>query len=165
MRKLLVYTCFLFLSMIANAQADTANNYVKGFTTIPAFNINLVPDSSFYSNANLQKNKPFMIMFFSPDCDHCQKQTKDILAYKNELKEVQILMVSVLPNKFNRPFFEEYKLAAVPNIKLGTDLTYKLRQLYQVKTLPAMYVYDVNGNLAKAFVGNIDVPAIINAVK
>jgi thioredoxin-related protein len=42
----------------------------------------------FYSNINVQKNKPFMIMFFSPDCDHCQKQTKDILAYKNELKEV-----------------------------------------------------------------------------
>src|SRR5688572_32126208 len=152
MRKLLVYTCFLFSSVMANAQADSANNYVKGFTTIPAFNINLVPDSSFYSNANLQENKPFMIMFFSPDCDHCQKQTKDILAYKNELKNLQILMVSVLPNKFNRPFFEEYKLDAVPNIKLGTDLSYKLRQLYQVKTLPAMYVYDVNGNLAKAFV-------------
>jgi thioredoxin-related protein len=40
-----------------------------------------------------------MIMFFSPDCDHCQKQTKELLAYKKELKDIQILMVSVLSYK------------------------------------------------------------------
>ncbi len=165
MKKISLLMGCILTTFMTFAQVGTANDYVKGFTKIPPFSINLVPDSSYFTNANLKKDKPLMVMFFSPDCDHCQKQTKDILAYKNELKDVQILMISVLPNKFNLPFFEEYQLAKVQNIKLGTDLTYKLRQVYQVKTLPAMYVYDVNGNLAKAFVGNVNVPSIIDAVK
>ena len=165
MKKFVLLTGFIFTAFFGFGQIDTADNYIKGFTSLPAFSINLVPDSSYYTNANLQKNKPVMMMFFSPDCDHCQKQVKDILAYRKDLKDLQIIMISVLPNKFNRPFFDEYQLAAFPNIKLGTDLTYKLRQLYQVKTLPAMYVYDLNGNLAKAFIGNINIPAIIDAVK
>ena len=106
-----------------------------------------------------------MIMFFSPDCDHCQKQTKEMLAYKEELKNIQIMMISALSYKDSKTFYNEYGLASMPNVKLGTDPSYKLRQIYRVQTMPAMYVYDKNGTLAKAFVGNIDVPRIIDAVK
>jgi len=106
-----------------------------------------------------------MIMLFSPDCDHCQQQTKELLAYKDELKNIQILMVSVLPYTDSKNFYQEYGLARMPNVRLGVDPTYKLRQIYRLQTMPAMYVYDKNGNLAKAFVGNIGVPFILDAVK
>ena len=106
-----------------------------------------------------------MIMFFSPDCDHCQKQTKELLAYKKELQNIQIMMVSVLSYKDSKTFYNEYGLASMPNVKLGTDPSYKLRQIYRLQTMPAMYVYNKTGTLAKAFVGNIDVPRIIDAVK
>ncbi|MEO6720690.1 MAG: TlpA disulfide reductase family protein [Ferruginibacter sp.] len=148
-----------------NAQTDTANDYVNKFLTIPAFRINTAPDSSFYGNEQLKKNAPFMIMFFSPDCDHCQKQTKELLAYKNELKNIQIIMVSALPYNDSKNFYNEYGLASMPNVKLGTDPSYKLRQIYRLQPMPAMYVYDKNGTLAKAFVGNISVPSILDAVK
>ncbi len=149
----------------AIGQSDTAKNYVQGFMTIPEFKINTEPDSSFYTNSDLNKNKAFMIMFFSPDCDHCQQQTKEMLAYKQELKDLQILMVSVLPHQYNKDFYEAYNLSSMPNLRMGTDITHKLRLLYRITTFPAMFVYDVKGNLAKAFVGNITIPAIIDAVK
>ena len=125
----------------------------------------MLGDSSIFVKEDLHKNKATRFIIFGPDCEHCQDEARQIMARQKELKDLQIIMVSILPNKFNRPFFDEYGLAAVPNIKLGTDLTYQLRKLYQVKTLPAMYVYDLDRNLAKAFVGNINVPAIIDAVK
>jgi thioredoxin-related protein len=161
---------FLVLFFIASvfagfAQNNSDNDYVKQFTTIPGFNINTVPDSSFFTNEKLVKNTPFMIMLFSPDCDHCQQQTKELLAYKDELKNIQILMVSVLPYTDSKNFYQEYGLARMPNVRLGVDPTYKLRQIYRLQTMPAMYVYDKNGNLAKAFVGNIGVPFILDAVK
>jgi len=146
------------------SQRDSADNYVKGFLTIPAFKINIVPDSSMFTNDNLKKNMPVMIMFFSPDCDHCQKQIKEMMAYKQELKNIQIVMISPLSYKDNKTFYDEYALASMPNIRLGFDVTFKLRNLYQTTTYPSMYVYDKNGTLAKAFVGNIAVPAIIAAV-
>ncbi len=152
------------MAITSFSQRDSADNYVKGFLTIPAFKINIVPDSSMFTNDNLKKNMPVMIMFFSPDCDHCQKQIKEMMAYKQELKNIQIVMISPLSYKDNKTFYDEYALASMPNIRLGFDVTFKLRSLYQTTTYPSMYVYDKNGTLAKAFVGNIGVPAVIAAV-
>lgn len=153
------------IALSSFSQKDSADNYVKGFLTIPAFKINIVPDSSLYTNDNLKKNMPLIIMFFSPDCDHCQKQIKEMMAYKEELKNIQIVMISPLSYKDNKIFYDEYALARMPNTRLGFDITFKLRNLYKTTTYPSMYVYDRNGTLAKAFVGNIGVPAIIDAVK
>jgi thioredoxin-related protein len=165
LKTFILAIAFIAATSIANAQKDTSNDYVNKFISIPHFNLNVVPDSSFYSSANLKKNSPVMIMFFSPDCDHCQRQTKELLAYKKELKDIQIVMVSVLSYNDSKTFYNEYGLAGMSNVKLGTDPSYKLRQIYKVQTMPAMYVYDKNGTLAKAFVGNIDVPRVIDAVK
>lgn len=152
-------------SLTGFTQQNSDNDYVKGFLSIPEFKINTVPDSSFYTSAELKKGEPFMMMFFSPDCEHCQRQTKELLAYKKELSGIQIVMISPLSFQDNKNFYDEYDLKSMPNVKMGTDVTFKLRLLYKITTFPSMYVYDKNGTLAKAFVGNIDVPAILNAVK
>jgi len=147
------------------AQKDTTDNYVNRFLAIPAIKINIVPDSTVYTNVNLKKNTPFILMFFNPDCDHCQKETKELLAYKEELKDVQILMVSTASYPGIKDFYEAYGLSSMPNIKLGQDVNSKLGSIYQLRTYPSIFVYDNKGILAKAFVGNIGVPAILDAVK
>ncbi len=149
----------------ATAQQPPLPNSLSKFETIPAFNIYTVPDSIAFANKNLQKNRPLVIMFFSPDCDHCQKETKELLAYKEELKNIQILMVSPSSYGAVKQFYEEYTLSAMPNIKLGNDINYALGSIYQLKTFPSIFIYDQFGKLAKAFVGNIGVPAILDAVK
>ncbi len=161
---ILLLTIICTASMVL-AQADaSAKNYAR-YENIPSFNINIVPDSSVFSNNNLQKGKPLVIMFFSPDCEHCQKETKELLAYKEELKNIPVLMASPSSYPAVKQFYEEYALAGMPNIKMGQDNNFKLGSIYQLKTFPSIFVYDHNGKLAKAFVGNIGVPAIIEATK
>ncbi|MEO6546417.1 MAG: TlpA disulfide reductase family protein [Ferruginibacter sp.] len=165
MKKILF---LLFLSIATTgifAQKDTSDNYVKAFTVIPAFKINIVPDSMIFTNENLKKNTPFVLMFFSPDCEHCQKETKELLAYKEELKGIQLLMVSTASYKDIKDFYQTYGLSAMPNVKLGQDVNLKLGLIYKIRTFPSIYVYDNSGSLAKAFVGNIGIPAILDAVK
>ena len=147
------------------AQKDTTDNYVNKFISIPTFKINIVPDSSLFTNENLKKNKPFILMFFSPDCDHCQMETKELIAYKTELKDIQILMVSGAGFREINDFYNDFRLSAIPNIKLGQDVNLKLASIYKIRTYPSIYVYDYRGTLAKAFVGNIGVPAILDAVQ
>jgi thiol-disulfide isomerase/thioredoxin len=147
------------------AQKDTADNYINRFITIPAFKINIVPDSSAYSNQHLKKNTPLVVMFFSPDCDHCQNETKELLAYKKELKGIQVLMVSSASYKEIKDFYELFQLSSIPNIKVGQDVNFKLGSIYKMRTYPSIFVYDNKGRLAKAFVGNIGVLAILDAVK
>lgn len=147
------------------AQKDTADNYVNNFMAIPAIKINIVPDSSVFTNQNLNTSSPFILIFFNPDCEHCQKETKELLAYKEELKNIQILMVSSASYPEIKNFYETYGLSSMPNIKLGQDVNVKLGSIYKLRIYPSIFVYDNRGTLAKAFVGNIGVPAILDAVK
>ena len=73
-------------------------------------------------------------------------------------------MVSGAPFKEIIDFYNDYGLSSLPNIKLGQDVNFKLGSIYKIRTYPSIFVYDQKGILAKAFVGNIGVPAILNAV-
>jgi thiol-disulfide isomerase/thioredoxin len=147
------------------SQQDATANTLNNIQHIPSFNIFTAPDSTAFSSEQLKKNKPFVLIFFSPDCDHCQKETKELLAYKEELKGLQILMVSPSSLTLIKNFYEDYNIASMPNIVMGQDLNYAIGVKYQIRTFPSIYVYDGTGTLAKAFVGNVGVPAILDAVK
>jgi thiol-disulfide isomerase/thioredoxin len=157
-----VFSCFSFIS---NAQQDATAATLNNIQHVPVFKIFTVPDSTAFTNEQLKKNKPFVLMFFSPDCDHCQKETKELLAYKAELKGLQIVMVSPAAFSEIKTFYEDYNIASMTNIIMGKDLYYTLGLKYQPRTYPSIFVYDSSGILAKAFVGNIGVPAILDAVK
>ncbi len=152
-------------SIVLFAQNESDNNNVNNFLAIPAFKLLAVPDSLEFTNQYLKKNSPVVVVFFSPDCDHCQSETKELLAYKEELKQIQILMVSNAPYPEIKAFYETYQLASMPNVKVAQDINLKLGLVYKIRTYPSLFVYDQKGNLAKAFVGNIGVPAIVDAVK
>jgi hypothetical protein len=104
-------------------------------------------------------------MFFSPDCDHCHKQTKELLAYKSELKEVQILLLSVAPFREIKDFYDTFGLASMSNVKVGQDVNFKMGITYNVRTYPSIFLYDQKATLAKAYIGNIGVPAILEALR
>ncbi len=147
------------------AQPQNSNEYVNKFVSIPAIAVTTIPDSTIFTNINLQKNTPFCIMFFSPDCDHCHKQTKELLAYKEELKGIQILLLSIAPYQEIKNFYDEFGLSAMPNLSIGQDINFKLGSTYRISTYPSIFLYDQKGNLAKAFIGNIGIPAILDALR
>ena len=147
------------------AQPQNSNEYVNKFVSIPAIAVTTIPDSTIFTNINLQKNTPFFIMFFSPDCDHCHIQTKELLAYKEELKGIQILLLSIAPYQEIKNFYDEFGLSAMPNLSIGQDVNFKLGSTYRISTYPSIFLYDQKGNLAKAFIGNIGIPAILDALR
>ena len=165
MKKLIVLLLFTASNLLCFAQKDETAATLNNIQNAPAFKIYKAPDSTAFTNDQLKKNKPFVLMFFNPDCDHCQKETKELLAYKEELKGLQIVMVSPAAFGLIKSFYEEYNIASMPNIIMAQDQNYTLGSKYQLRTYPSIFVYDNSGKLAKAFVGNVGVPAILDAVK
>lgn len=157
-----VFSCF---SLISNAQQDATAATLNNIQHLPVFKIYTAPDSTAFTNEQLKKNKPVVLMFFSPDCDHCQKETKELLAYKEELKGLQIVMASPAAFVEIKRFYEDYNIASMNNIIMGKDQNYALGLKYQLRTYPSVFVYDATGTLAKAFIGNVSVPTILEAVK
>lgn len=143
----LIAICITFSVL---AQTDTSQKYFK-FPTIPTFNILKVPDSSSFTKNDLQKMKPTVLFFFNPDCDHCHQETKNLIKKIDKLKDVQILMISILDFNSIKKFYNEYKMARYPNITMARENTYNLPGFYNIHSIPDVYVYDKQGNFLKTF--------------
>lgn len=151
--------------MIAGAQNNLQVSNTAKFETIPSFNIHTIPDSSNYSNKNIKRNKPFILMFFSPDCEHCQHEVKELIANKSKFKNIPILLLSPANYAEIKTFYKEFGVAKMPNITVAHDDNYTMSRLYQLKTFPTMFIYDRAGKLTKTFVSNVAIPDILKAVK
>ena len=156
----LIFAIFCFTSI--NAQKTTVTDTTKvaekppvpayeRLNEVPPFNLLLVNDSTMFAKANLEKKKPTMIFIFSPSCDHCKKATEEMIAKFDKFKNVNILMATVTKYQYAKKFYDENNLKNYPNIKMGVDADYFLGRFYEVRTYPAIFLYDKKGLFKKYF--------------
>ncbi|MEJ7611700.1 MAG: hypothetical protein WKF88_11025 [Ferruginibacter sp.] len=142
---------FLSPAVFAQISDDSIPAYMR-IPTVPPFKLMLAPDSMPFTKDQLKKKKPVIIMIFSPDCDHCLHSTEDMLAQYNDLKKAEIIMATALAFQHVKKFYRDYKLADYPAVKAGMDNTNFLGLFYEVRSYPAIYLYDKKGKF-KAFFG------------
>lgn len=168
-RLTILFICSLFLTIFAQAQtapevpakADTAL-YLR-FPFVPPFNLYKVPDSTLFTKADLKKKKATLLMVFSPDCDHCQHETKELTDKIKLFKKVQIVMASWLPYDQIKQFYQDYHIANYPNITMGWDKVFMLPPYYKLQNLPFMALYDKKGNLISVFEGSVKLDKVAEA--
>lgn len=170
MRIIFILLTALFVSASINAQTntgkantDTLAPYQKN-SSIPPFSIQ-TPDSSWFSKVKLKPNKPTLILYFSPDCGHCQIETEEVLSKMKELANLQIVMVTSRPFEDMVNFAEHYKISRFPSIKIGSDPSRMVTQFYAVKFTPFSALYDKKGKLVKVYEKGIDMPELITLIK
>ncbi|MEO6524758.1 MAG: hypothetical protein ABIN91_23940 [Mucilaginibacter sp.] len=126
---------------------------------IPHYRL-LSQDSTYITQDNLKKGKPTMIIYFSPDCTHCQKLTyefqdefaKEAKVHANTLKHVQIVMATWAQLKAIQVFYRDFGLVKYPNITVGTEgNAMTLGHVYNVSTTPYIAIYSKTGQLVKVF--------------
>jgi thioredoxin-related protein len=164
MKKLLLF--FSLIIAVGCTQAQIVNK--QDITKIPPFKI-LRPDSTYFTPADLKKDKPVMIIYFSPDCSHCQHLVYDMKPKMKEFGDMQIVMVTFTEFtmlKMIKNFTRDFDLAKYPNITVGTEgHTYLVQRYYQVTTTPYIAVYDHKGKLVKAFEKAPSMSELIATVK
>ncbi|RKR85648.1 thioredoxin-like protein [Mucilaginibacter gracilis] len=153
MKKLLCL--FLLFYGIANVYAQKP----AAINTLPKYKL-LRSDSTWVTQANLKKGKPVMIIYFAPDCSHCQRLTYEMQEeFKKETKlnlkplaHVQIVMATWAELRAIKVFYNDFGLVKYPNITVGTEgNTYTLLRFYNVSTTPYIAIYSKTGQLVKAF--------------
>ena len=73
-------------------------------------------------------------------------------------------MVTYLPHKEMVTFYYDYKIAKYPLITMGSDPKFFFPIFFQVRNLPAIFVYDKNGKLKKSFDGIVSIDKITDAL-
>ncbi len=142
-------TLILFSGIKAQVMYDTTAPYKKT-KTIPDFQI-LKTDSTWFTNKQLPSNEPVVIVYFSPDCGHCQLTAQEFVKDMNKLKNVFFVWTSYHSVDEIKAFAKKYKLDRYKNVVLGRDPNYFLPSFYRVKFTPFMAIYGSNGKLMETF--------------
>jgi len=146
----------LFFGLITIVSASCAQNppvsKSKAAQGIPPYRI-LNTDSVYVTPADLKKNMPVMVIYFSPDCSHCQHLMYELKPKMNELKHVQVVMVTFVQQiKAIQVFYRDFDLKKYPNFTVGTEgYTYLVQRYFDVHMTPYIALYDKNRKLVKAW--------------
>jgi thioredoxin-related protein len=164
MMKKMFLSSILFAAIIpAFAQQVPQQPKPQQSPVVPPFHILKVDSATYYTNSDLKKHHETMVMYFSPECDHCKHQTKDLIAEMDKLKNIEIVMATYFPFAEMKDFYKYFRISDYPNIKLGRDEKYQIPSHYKIQSLPFLALYDKNGNLITTFEGNQKIATLLDA--
>lgn len=137
----------------------------------PYLQVKIVPpfkiynyDSTLLSKTDLKKG-PVLILYFSPDCGHCQMETDSLISKIESLKKLQIVMITGRYHDDMKAFIDKYKLLEFKNIKVGNDRTGFVQSFYQIEFTPFSALYDKKGKLLEVFEKGIDYTKLKKLIK
>lgn len=163
--KSFFFAFFTTISFAAFAQADTAIPIYKRFPTLPPLQLILTDSITKYTKEDIPKKKPVLILFFSPDCEHCQHEAQDLVAHKEDFKNTHIIMASTYPFYRLKEFAEKYGLAAMQNVVIARDPAYFLLTFYNIRNFPFAALYNKKGKLIETVAGSNSMDKILAAFK
>ena len=149
MNKLLICLVLLLGGFTTKAQQDSLPPYLK-VPYIPPFKL-LQTDSTWYTKDSLPRKRPVVVMYFSPDCGHCQLQVKAMTDSMHLIEKAFFVFASYKSLDEIEEFEDTYHLKNFKNIRTGRDTKYFIPSFYRVKFTPFIAVYDAKGNYKNAF--------------
>jgi thioredoxin-related protein len=123
-------------------------------------------DKTIFSAAELTKTRPTILIYFDPDCDHCQKLMKELFQKIEAFKKAEIIMVTFKPVEEIAAFEKLHNTQKYSNIVVGTEgVGFQLRNYYGLTTMPFTALYDKKGNLNYSYRKETPVDDLINRLK
>ncbi len=162
---LIAFAVICSLPLLTNAQTnnDSLPPYLKN-PTIPSFQI-LSTDSTWFTNRSLPKNIPVAIIYFSPDCGHCQYEAKELNKKMDSLSNLFFVWVSYHPFEDIKKFYFDYGLSKYKNIVAGRDPQYFIPAFYKVEFTPFIALYNKHGRFVKEFRQGASPQEIMEAIQ
>jgi thiol-disulfide isomerase/thioredoxin len=163
MKRVLVLVGLLFGFVATHAQKDTLPPY-KQVPVIPAFVIQLT-DSSMFAKKDIPRKRPVVMIYFNPECGHCQLEAQELAKNMDKFKNVFFVMAAYHDLEEIKDFAVTYGLDKFKNVRIGRDSKYFIPVFYDVKTTPFSAVYDRKGNLLKAFPQGMSIEELEQTIK
>ena len=156
-----VITFFVLIQVSIGAFAQQTEPPYKRFPTVPPLKLLLTDSSTIFTDKQLKKNTPLFFMLFSPDCEHCQKETEELIDKIDSFKNIEIVMATFMPVDKMKEFYNNYKLDRFPNITVGYDMQHILATYYRISYTPFLAFYDKKGNLIEGVQGALPLTKVL----
>jgi thiol-disulfide isomerase/thioredoxin len=137
--------------------------YEKKRADLPSINL-LMIDSTVINTGNIPEGKPIVMMFFSPECKHCQYETESLLQNAQLFKNILFYLISADPLEKIKSYSTYFHLTNYPNFIPVMDNTFSL--FYQLKPdfVPYFFIYNKHKKLFAALPGSDNINLIDSLV-
>ena len=151
--KIIILLTIFFSKSIAQSQ------------TMPVFSI-AQSNGKTLNTAQLPKTKPVILIYFSPDCDHCTTLLNAMFKQMDQFNKATILLVTFRPMNEITEFEKKYKTTGYKNIIVGMEQpVFFLKNLYQLQSTPFTALFNKNGNLVYSYKKETPVNELVMRLK
>lgn len=148
MKKILRYLLLFLLVLCLGSPAIAQSGKLPPFRMVQA-------NGKLFKAENLPFEKAIILIYFSPECDDCQKLTESILAHIADFKNVSIAMITNLPIELVSKFADVNNLKKYSNIYIGTEgNSLFVKDYYKIEQAPFISLYNKNGDLIIKYSSN-----------
>ena len=111
-----------------------------------------------------KNNKSTVVLFFHPDCEHCQYEAKAMMEQRNAFTDINVWWISAADTSAIKTFSQTFVLAKFPNTYLAHIPAGKIIQTFGSVSVPHIFIYDEQGILQKQFKGETKIDAILKYI-
>lgn len=135
----------------------------QNLQSLPAFEFKTL-EGNLFTRENLQAGKKLVLIYFSPDCDYCHYEVREIKKNVSliEKNNIQLLLVSSDTEEMVKDFIAIYDLDKVGNLTIARDEKDQMNKLFGITGLPMAYIYNTDQKLEKKYRGEVKIEAFFN---
>ncbi len=147
---------FGYLAIQKKAEKKQIESAIQRLPVLSFYTLNQTDFT--YKNS---KDKSTLIIYFHPDCEHCQYEVKQLFLNKEQFHKTQILLISPASLTAIKQFNTDYQLDKIEPLKLLWDKDGKFDTYFGISTFPTVLIYDSNNKLRKRYKGEVKIEAIL----
>jgi peroxiredoxin len=160
---LLVIALFFFMGFtIANKIYDKKQKEAS-IQVMPSFGYKTL-DGAAFTNKNLKENTATIFIYFNSDCEFCNHEAEEVQTNIEKLKKFQLVFISFEKPTQIKQFAQTHKLNNYDNITFIHDSKVSFATTFDVKSLPAILIYDNQNKLVAKMKGQTKVAVIIKKI-
>jgi len=162
MKKILLLVC---LSCLISCHSNNTGSYLSGIATLPSFDMQLTDSINLFHAKNIPDGKPIVMMYFRPDCPHCQLETQNLVKDINQLRGFQIYLLTGASISDAKAFAHKFTLDQYPDIiTVGKDHEHSFAKIFQPSSIPFLALYNANKKLVKVYHGEVPISNLLAAM-
>ena len=155
MKKLI--GCF-FLALFLAAGLSAQDHNLTGDTqpepgdNAPFPDISITqPNGTVLTKDGLIQNRPIIVFYFDPDCDHCQQQAMWVVEKILDFRGTQMVWISWGELEMIQGFADKYFAGGAKSIRFGKDTNYAFDNWFGYSEVPSIYVYNAQWQRIASF--------------
>ena len=109
--------------------------------------------------------RPTILLFFRTTCPFCREEISDLVAHHAMFDEAAVLLISAEKPGVLKRFADELEIEQQTDFTVAIDEKGELARHYGIRKIPALFVYDREGQFLWRNDGLVRAPAIAAVVK